>query len=89
MYVVRPELITSTDDSTVYIFEGHSSKPDVFRLVTKESCATKGTNSVYNIDDSNAMCGMRVKITWTFSGGGTCAPLFITVSGLNEREMPP
>ncbi len=35
------------------------------------------------------MCGMRVKITWTFSGGGTCAPLFITVSGLNDREMPP
>jgi hypothetical protein len=89
VYVVGPELITSTDDSTVYIFEGHSPKTDVFRLVTKESCATKGTNSVYNIDDSNAMCGMRVKITWTFSGGGTCAPLFITVSGLNEREMPP
>ena len=67
-YVVRPELITSTDDSTVYISEGHSSKPGVFHLVTKESCATKGTNSVYNIDDSNAMCGMRVKITWTFLG---------------------
>ena len=34
VYVVRPELITSTDDSTVYIFLGHSSKPDVFSLVT-------------------------------------------------------
>ena len=35
------------------------------------------------------MCGMRVKLTWTFSVSGTCAPLFITVSGLNDREMPP
>ena len=35
------------------------------------------------------MCDMRVKITWMFSGGGTCAPLFMTVSGLNDREMPP
>ena len=28
-------------------------------------------------------------MTWTFSDGGTCVPLFITVSGLNDREMPP
>ena len=35
------------------------------------------------------MCCMRVKLTWTFSGGGTCAPLFITVSGLNDQEMTP
>ncbi len=33
VYVVRPELVTSTDDSTVYIFEGHSSEPDVFHVV--------------------------------------------------------
>ena len=30
VYVVRPELITPMDDSTVYIFRGCSSKPDVF-----------------------------------------------------------
>ena len=34
------------------------------------------------------MNGMRVKLTWTLSGGGTCAPLFVTVTGLNERELP-
>jgi len=89
VYVVRTDLITSTADSTVNIFEGHSSKPDVCCLVTKESYTTKGTNSVYSINDSNTICGTKVKITWTFSGGGTCAPLFITVSGLNGREMPP
>ncbi len=30
VYVVRPELVTSTDDSSVSIFEGHSFEPDVF-----------------------------------------------------------
>ena len=60
-----------------------------FVCLQKESCATKGTNSFYKIDDSNAMCGMRVKNNLMFSGGGTCALLFITVSGLNDREMPP
>jgi hypothetical protein len=86
---VHPEFITSTDDSTLYIFEGHSSEPDVFRLVTKDAIATKGTKSVYNIDDSNAMSGMRVRNTWTFSLAGLCAPLYLTVSSLNDREMPP
>ena len=85
---VKPELITSTDDSTVFIFCGSVNKQDEFRLVTKKSCLNKGTNSVYNVDESDHMNGMRVKLTWTLSGGGTCAPLFVTVTGLNERELP-
>ena len=43
---------------------------------------------MYNVDESDHMNGMRVKLTWTLSGGGTCAPLFVTVTGLNERELP-
>ncbi len=85
---VKPELITSTDDSTVFIFCGSNNKPDEFRLVTKKSCWNKGTNSVYNVDECDHMNGMRVKLTWTLSGGGTCAPLFVTVTGLNDRELP-
>jgi hypothetical protein len=85
---VKPELITSTDDSTVFIFCGSNNQPDEFRLVTKKSCWNKGTNSVYNVDECDHMNGMRVKLTWTLSGGGTCAPLFVTVTGLNDRELP-
>ena len=33
------------------------------------------------------MNGMRVKLTWTLSGGGTSAPWLITVTGFNDREM--
>ncbi len=32
------------------------------------------------------MNGMRVKLTWTLSGGGTSASLFVTVTGLNDRD---
>lgn len=34
------------------------------------------------------MNGMRVKLTFTFSAAGMCAPLFVTVSGIPEEEMP-
>ena len=47
-----------------------------------------GTRSKYNVDNSKVMCGMRVKLTYTFSAAGTMAPFFITVCGLSEREMP-
>ena len=60
---IKPELITLTDDSTVFIFCGSTNKPDEFRLVTKKSCLNKGTNSVYNVDKSDYMNGMRVKLT--------------------------
>ena len=34
------------------------------------------------------MKGLRVKTTFTFSAVGMSAPIFITVYGLNEREIP-
>ena len=43
---------------------------------------------MYNVDESDHMNGMRVKLTWSLSGGGTCAPLLVTATGLNERELP-
>ena len=33
------------------------------------------------------MFGMRVKLTYIFSAAGTMAPIFISVMGLNEREL--
>ena len=34
------------------------------------------------------MCDMRVKLTYTFSAAGTTAPIFISILGLTERELP-
>ena len=34
------------------------------------------------------MCGMRVKLTYTFSAAGIIAPLFISLVGLTEVGLP-
>ncbi len=34
------------------------------------------------------MNAMIVKLTWTLSGGGTCVPPLVTVTGLNDRGLP-
>jgi hypothetical protein len=62
-------------------------KKDEFYLFTKEPCLIRGTNAVYHVDDYDHMNGMRVKLMWTLSTVGTSAPLFITVTRLNGREM--
>ena len=43
---IRPELSTSTDESTVFIFCGSSTKKEESCLVTNESCLNRQTNSV-------------------------------------------
>ena len=49
--LIRPELITSMDDSTVFIFYGSPMKKDDFYLVTKEPCLFSGRNTVHNVDE--------------------------------------
>ena len=34
------------------------------------------------------MCGLRVKINYTFSAAGTMVTIFISVLGTTEREIP-
>ena len=85
---VKPHLVLSTDDTVNYIFEGTSSGKEEFRLVGSNSLKKAGSRSKYKHDSSKAMCGMRVKLTYTFSAAGTMAPIFVSVLGLNERELP-
>jgi hypothetical protein len=66
VYPVWPELITSTDDTTeyLYIFEGCFKKgTGQFRLVSRESCTERGSPAVFNMDESNDMNGIRIKQT--------------------------
>ena len=34
------------------------------------------------------MCGLRVKLTYTFSVAGVPAPIFVSIVGLTPREIP-
>jgi hypothetical protein len=43
---------------------------------------------MYVEDNSKSMSRLCVKLTYTFSGTGLQAPIFITVSGLTKEELP-
>ena len=88
VFPVRPELIFSTDDTTDYIFEGKGVTQDPFVVVPTSHLQKSGTRSTYVRNDTKAMCGTRVKFTYTFSGAGISAPLFASTLGLTRREMP-
>ena len=81
-------MVLSTDDTVNYIYEGKGKENDSFRLVASKSVAKAGTRSKYKVDKSKNMSGMRVKLTYTFTGSGVMAPIFVTVLGLTRREMP-
>ena len=86
--IVNPALLFSTDDTVQFIFEGKGVGTDKFRLVSSKCLQGSGTRSKYKSSNANNMNGMRVKMTYTFSGAGTGAPIFVTVLGLTERELP-
>ena len=88
MFPVKPEYVFSTDDTVNYIFEGTEQKKDLFRLVSSSAISNSGTRSKYKINESNNMNGLRVKLTYTFSAAGTSSPIFVSVCGLTERELP-
>lgn len=85
---VKPALLISTDDTTVYTFEGSDDGPDKFLLAAKKSCENNGTHSLYTVNEGKDMNGMRVKLSFSFNALGASSPLYITVSGLTEEEMP-
>ncbi len=59
-----------------------------YKLITKQSLMETGTNACYSCIENSNMNGLCIKMTFTFSAEGTCAPLFITVGGLIEQELP-
>ena len=88
IFPIKPQYIFSTDDTVIYTFEGLGTKEEKFRLVSVKSKNNAGKHSVYKLDNSKAMSGLRVKLTFTFSALGACAPLFVSITGLSERELP-
>ena len=57
-------------------------------LVGSSTNTNWGTRSHYECNGSNAQKGMRVKLTYTFSGIRVQACPFVTISGLRWEEMP-
>lgn len=86
---VHPALITSTDDSTVYALAGTESDTKEWVLENAEAHNNSTYSSFSNDEDKNInLKGRRVRITTTISASGAVAPLFITIYGLTERDLP-
>lgn len=93
VYPVQPGLVTSFDDTTVFAFEGinrDTGKADWKLLNRDESYSSR---SAYTVDKEGKQrlffSGQRVRLSFTISGNGRVAPIWATVTGLTERELPP
>ena len=84
---VKKHNLWSIDDTTVYTFAGKAPKNDKTKLVTSDSVKASGSESIFQLDDSNSMKGMRVSLTFAFSAEGTTLSIVVCVSGLTEHEL--
>ena len=88
IYNVLPGLITSTDDTTVFVFKGETQELEGWYLVDKNHDNSKQSyfsNDTGGTDNKN---GLRVRLTFTLNGVGMMAAPFITVTGITEKELP-
>ncbi len=85
--LVCPELIISTDNTIKYIFKGTEDVAPKFVLATNSSILKKGTHAIYWLEDSKAMNGMQVKLTFSVMAMDNCFLVSATVLGLTKNEM--
>ena len=88
IYNVLPGLITSTDDTTVFVFKGETQELEGWYLVDKNHDNSKQSyfsNDTGGTDNKNRL---RVRLTFTLNGVGMMAAPFITVKGITEKELP-
>jgi hypothetical protein len=91
---VLPELVTTTDEITVFATIGKINDSEGYYVTIKPEKGTRlpqsNTRSVYTTTpQGNRHCqGIRIVINHTFSAAGKVAPIAATIYGLSCREMP-
>ena len=92
---VLPNLVTSTDKTTIFLTPNKIyDKEKVYLVarptVVKNEKVDSGTCNDYSTKESgDAHCrGLRVVLNTTFTAGGLSAPIFIVVYELTLEEMP-
>ena len=91
IYLVNPNLVLSTDNTTLFVFEGANNDTDDWEWkIVDESIGNLSVRSDFKVgDDAEMSGGLRVPLTFTFTASGLAAPPYIAVSGLNETELCP
>ena len=94
LYPAHPDLVLSSDDSTIIAFEGKARREGGemewdWKLLDP-AANNASVRSDFEVGDNNANSGgLRIRITFTFTASGSYAPVFICVSGLTKEELSP
>ena len=84
--VVFPLFVSTTDDTTMFTFEGSVSGKCEF-IVNKNEIGTRFAYTK-NISSTDSIRGLRIRHSASFNAVGNAAPLYLTIYGLGEDELP-
>ena len=87
--VVLPIVLSTTDDITLFAFEGKvDSIGNDYYIINKDD--DTGTRSTYTktTSSTDSLRGIRIRHSVTFNAVGNAAPMYATVYGLSEDELP-
>ena len=91
IYPANPNLVLSTDDTTLFLFEGTSVEGGDeewdWKLIDSGN-SSSGVRSDFEVrDDAENSGGLCVRLTFTFTASGMSAPPYVSVSGLTNDEL--
>ena len=92
---VLPNMVTTTDEVTIFATSTTVNKAETLYVAAKpqelknEMSSSASRNVYKNKASGDAHCrGVRIVINSTFTAGGLSAPIFVSVFGLSNEEMP-
>lgn len=91
VYPVNPNLVVSTDDTTLFVFEGSKDNSDEWEWkIVDKSNGDSSVRSDFKVgDDAENSGGLHVWLTFTFTAVGLAAPPYSAVTGLDATELCP
>ena len=91
IYPVNPNLVLSTDDTTLFAFEGTANSEGGWdwKIVPGNNRSANVRSDFEVSEDSENSGGLRVRLTFTFTAAGLSAPPYIAISGLTNAELSP
>lgn len=90
---ILPNLITSTDEVTVFVTASVLHGKESFYLVSrptyvKNEAVNSSARNDYKKRPTAHCCGLRIVINCTFTASGLSLPLFVVVYEVTKEEMP-
>ena len=87
--VVLPFLLSTTDDTTVFAFEGSvDGKSNTSYIINKDNDSGIRSNYTRNTSNTDSLRGIRIRHTFSFNAVGNTAPMYATAYGISEEDMP-